>query len=518
MKKWKINSLSFKFTIMCIIFTVIMISMSGIMTFISQTNIYRNQRQSDIRNITEYLKLLMEQEGEETVAYQKYYLKHYNEINIPCNVTEYRSYKKRFNELFQKKYPDKVLGTDIRLDELDEELQNVYYTYKHLYWLFVFEKARSAYGIPYTYYMVPTGEKDEVTYMIDAVREPRKNDEKYINLGITVPQDVNTHSKMWEAWNMGVSPEGYDTYDNDFGHTYAYYSPLVINGETMGVVAADVDVASVNHEIVVNSIEQMAWVAAVMVVCVCVFVFLLNRRYLARLIRLANHVNDYRIKRDISIAENISAEIVGKDELAELSLATSSMIYSIEDYIDSLERTQRELADTKDHVSVMTEIANKDALTGLRNKTAYDNEVKRLEWMIDDGTARFGIAMIDLNFLKRINDTYGHEQGNVAIKNLCRIVCTIFAHSPVFRIGGDEFVVILENGDYDDIELLLMDFNQKLEEYAKDDLLEPWERISAAIGYAIYDKFIDHRVDNVFKRADKAMYQNKKNMKAVREN
>lgn len=77
--------------------------------------------------------------------------------------------------------------------------------------------------------------------------------------------------------------------------------------------------------------------------------------------------------------------------------------------------------------------------------------------------------------------------------------------------------MILENGDYDDIELLLMDFNQKIEEYAQNDTLEPWEKISAAVGYAIYDKFIDNRVDNVFKRADKAMYQKKKNMKAIRE-
>ena len=59
----------------------------------------------------------------------------------------------------------------------------------------------------------------------------------------------------------------------------------------------------------------------------------------------------------------------------------------------------------------------------------------------------FGIAMIDLNNLKVINDTYGYEEGNYAIKKLCEIVCSVFSHSLVFRIGGDEFVVILKGAD-----------------------------------------------------------------------
>lgn len=517
MKKRGVKSLSFKFMVMFIIFTIITLAFSGIVTYISQNNIYKEQCQTKIRNICEYLCTLMEEEGEETVAYQKYYLKHFQEMNIRCDATEYRSYKKKFTDLFQKKYQDKVLGREVQIEELDEELQQAYYTYKHIYWLLIYEKAREAYDIPYTYYLVPSGEADLVTYMIDAVREVREKDKEYIALGLMYPQEAERHKYMWEAWNTGKSPAGYDVYDNEYGHTYAYYVPLVIQGATMGVVAAEVDVATVNHDILMNTLKQLIMIVGVMVACVICLIYFINQRYIARIVRMANYVNDYKINRNVSAAKLISDDTKGRDELAELAEETASMIYSIENYIDSLDKTQKELQDTQDHVNVMTELANKDALTGLRNKTAYDNEVKRLEWMIDDGTARFGIAMIDLNFLKRINDTYGHEQGNTAIKNLCRLVCTIFAHSPVFRIGGDEFVVILEHGDYDNIELLLMDFNHKIEEYAKDDSLEPWEGISAAIGYAIYDKFIDHRVDNVFKRADKAMYQRKKNMKAVRE-
>lgn len=66
--------------------------------------------------------------------------------------------------------------------------------------------------------------------------------------------------------------------------------------------------------------------------------------------------------------------------------------------------------------------------------------------------------MIDLNYLKLINDNFGHDKGNIAIKKICNIVCVTFKHSPVFRIGGDEFVVILENEDYDNIHTLIKQF------------------------------------------------------------
>ncbi len=121
-----------------------------------------------------------------------------------------------------------------------------------------------------------------------------------------------------------------------------------------------------------------------------------------------------------------------------------------------------------------------------------------------------------LNFLKRVNDTYGHDKGNVMIRKCSRMVCDIFKHSPVFRIGGDEFVVILQGHDYEHIDDLRREMEQQMNEWAKDDSLKNWEKVSAAFGYASYDPEQDNNADSVFKRADKAMYHNKKEMKAVR--
>jgi len=115
-----------------------------------------------------------------------------------------------------------------------------------------------------------------------------------------------------------------------------------------------------------------------------------------------------------------------------------------------------------------------------------------------------------------INDNYGHDKGDISIRKLCDLVCEIFDHSPVFRIGGDEFVVVLQNNDYENIESLVAQFEQRAAEISADSELNPWERISAAIGYALYDETLDTDADSVLTRADMAMYKCKRAMKQAR--
>ena len=140
----------------------------------------------------------------------------------------------------------------------------------------------------------------------------------------------------------------------------------------------------------------------------------------------------------------------------------------------------------------------------------------RLNSDIITQTAQFGMLMIDINYLKKINDTFGHEAGDLYIKNMCTLICDTFENSPVFRIGGDEFVVLLENKDFNHKDELIDSLKSHMEELQSNKSLQPWERISAAIGLAIYDESMDDDADSVLKRADRLMYQNKKDMKAVR--
>lgn len=171
----------------------------------------------------------------------------------------------------------------------------------------------------------------------------------------------------------------------------------------------------------------------------------------------------------------------------------------------------------KEHMRMQLErFALRDGLTGIRNKKAYDREVQRLDQQIGARTARFGLAMIDLNYLKQINDTYGHERGDTAIKLLCGHICGIFKRSPVFRVGGDEFVIVLEGEDLANFQELRATFLNALDSSGQAGDTAPWERVSAAMGMAEFDSSTDASVADVFARADGDMYACKKAMKTLR--
>lgn len=154
-----------------------------------------------------------------------------------------------------------------------------------------------------------------------------------------------------------------------------------------------------------------------------------------------------------------------------------------------------------------------DALTHVRNKGGFDKYVEGLKKKIEsDEKLSVAIVMFDCNNLKTINDKYGHEKGDVYLKTATRLICRIFQHSPVFRIGGDEFVVVLIGEDFDNRETLAERF-----ENARRDVCavaeNPWEQIHIAMGIAVFDPKADKTIDDTLKRADKLMYQNKSEVK-----
>ena len=155
------------------------------------------------------------------------------------------------------------------------------------------------------------------------------------------------------------------------------------------------------------------------------------------------------------------------------------------------------------------EKARKDSLTGVRNKYAYFEEENLLQRHLEDGTAPpFAIAVFDLNDLKKTNDTQGHAIGDELIIAGCRLICETFKHSPVFRIGGDEFAAILSGQDYDTREALLQAVRE-ISQAHRDGKAG----VIVASGIALYDPREDHTVADVFQKADKQMYENKKELK-----
>lgn len=203
---------------------------------------------------------------------------------------------------------------------------------------------------------------------------------------------------------------------------------------------------------------------------------------------------------------NYRATVHRNDEIGDITSQMNEMV-------DRLNFTANELRSSQQQASALSELATKDSLTGVRNKTAFDERARFLEQGLAEGDQDFGLVMVDLNNLKTINDTYGHDKGDIAIKNTCKMVCSIFAHSPVYRIGGDEFVVVLAGEDYENVAALVERFEAEGLSVSEDSSLEPWDRVSAAIGYALYDDALDTSVESVLVRADHEMYRDKGDMK-----
>ena len=154
-----------------------------------------------------------------------------------------------------------------------------------------------------------------------------------------------------------------------------------------------------------------------------------------------------------------------------------------------------------------------DALTHVRNKGGYDKYVEGLKKKLaEEEKLEIAIGMFDCNNLKTINDKYGHEKGDVYLKTATRLICRVFQHSPVFRIGGDEFVVIMTGEDFQNREALLSHF----ETSRRDDCAiaeNPWDQVHIAMGVAIYDPKTDASIEDTLKRADELMYENKRIVK-----
>ena len=189
--------------------------------------------------------------------------------------------------------------------------------------------------------------------------------------------------------------------------------------------------------------------------------------------------------------------------------------YDGKDEIGALTNTFRRVTENlKEYISRLNDLAYADALTSLRNRGAFDIMVRDMQMQIDqpEGRLAFAVCMFDCNCLKQVNDEYGHDKGDIYLKETARIICDVFEHSPVFRIGGDEFVAVLQNRDYENREALLRLFDEKCSEKRETEM-DPWKKVDVARGLADYEPQEDKLIDDVVRHADRSMYENKRSMK-----
>ena len=190
--------------------------------------------------------------------------------------------------------------------------------------------------------------------------------------------------------------------------------------------------------------------------------------------------------------------------------------YHKNDEVGTLTRTFKQLSGhLKDNIIDLNRKAFVDALTKVKNKGSFSAALDELQLQADRGNAQteFAICVFDCDELKKINDLYGHDKGDEYLKAACRLICRIFRHSPVYRIGGDEFSVILRHEDYQNRDALVEQFAQEAAKI-NSEVKDRWEQIHVSMGVAEYEPQSDDAVVDVVRRADKIMYENKRMRKS----
>ncbi|MCR5784206.1 MAG: diguanylate cyclase [Eubacterium sp.] len=175
----------------------------------------------------------------------------------------------------------------------------------------------------------------------------------------------------------------------------------------------------------------------------------------------------------------------------------------IGDLADGIRKISVEL---NDYIEYIHGQAYLDVMTGVQNKAAYLAEEMRLERLIKEKMAAFTVYVFDINGLKRMNDSKGHEYGDMLIKDAVLNIKTVFGSENVYRIGGDEFIVLTGEESEEEIRRQLARFDERIRLFnSSNDKYE--DDLSVSRGVAVFNPEVDKEFASVFSRADEDMYR-----------
>ncbi|MCL2719646.1 MAG: GGDEF domain-containing protein, partial [Lachnospiraceae bacterium] len=159
--------------------------------------------------------------------------------------------------------------------------------------------------------------------------------------------------------------------------------------------------------------------------------------------------------------------------------------------------------------STYKKLAYTDLLTGYENRMAFEHYLRKCGDLAEQGT-NVTLIICDVNNLKTINDNQGHEAGDTYLKNTADLIYeNLGAGLPLYRIGGDEFASIIAGKRESDIRRIMQSLRDERRVAYKTQLF------SCACGAATFIKGVDESMRDVFKRADEAMYEEKKRQKGL---
>ena len=272
---------------------------------------------------------------------------------------------------------------------------------------------------------------------------------------------------------------------NSEGEKRKLCAKFLSNGMAVVISVADKEIGRKRISVM---IQDAFAVAAVLIVT-----SLLTLKFTGIIVKPIKHLTE--VSKKIAAGDlDVEIECNTKDEIGVLASRYSDTVKMLKKYINKINKQ-----------------AYTDAATDVGNKAAYQDAVQRIDKMSRRNDGDYAVLVMDINYLKMYNDKYGHEFGDMLISDASTIIKKVFGDYNIYRIGGDEFAVLINAPEDGLCEKLVKEFRAEQELFNRN--AKHYELgVRIAIGYAV-NSADDNDYADVFKRADKQMYIDKQEIK-----
>ena len=319
---------------------------------------------------------------------------------------------------------------------------------------------------------------------------------------------VVTTDELFKA-SQGNAAVSKEPYEDNWGSFYSAFSPVFNSaGNVVAIVA--VDFSSEWYEQQVSDYIKTVIITgffSLFVICALTFTITkIDRSRFRNVFASLNLIKD-EINQLIEVIINLTSFRSKKNVITKLDTDINK-VYDTKGLRNEIALMQNNLLHKVDNIITHAYVDN---LTFLNNQAGYIKASNEIDKKIAKGDGiSFIIAVFDICHLKNINDNYGYETGNMAILDAANLLKSVFDQDNIYHYDSDEFAGIFHDKSEDDIKLLFEKLENRINKLNQTPNLYKMQ-LAISKGSAVYNSAMDADCNDVFKRAEIAMYNDKLN-------
>ncbi|MBR1860582.1 MAG: SpoIIE family protein phosphatase [Lachnospiraceae bacterium] len=356
----KSKGLGFKFAVFFICIAIVTVFVSSVMTYLAQTESYHEECKNQLKQYTNNIVGRMEEEGDEILFLKEYFEAHKDEVKVSPDFAEHQYVAcKEYYDYMGEHFPEELSKYNPDYDKLDDKAKALYASWRMEYWFSVFFDAMDDFNLSYMYFIYPSNaEEHKMCYMFDVslATKTAEDGTEVLSLGDEVFEDPQKHTNLWKTWEEGKDTGAFDILNNEYGYVYIYTMPVIINGEKVGVLCADLSVERVTSTILNTVVRQVVVLGIIMIIATLLMYVFVRRQVLKRIIYLEKSIKTYSVTKDSSTADRIKKHETSGDEVGSLANEFAGMINELTEHMINLQRVTAEKERIGAELSVATHI------------------------------------------------------------------------------------------------------------------------------------------------------------------